>query len=94
MTPRGDFFNGDIMQKPETTSKPTSIQCPALHFSWPAILTAVIIAVRAFQSNAEPMSSWSVSSWIWMTLPMWFPVISGIIILAAMLLVYVWQNSR
>ena len=33
------------------------------------LLTIAIIAIRAFQPNAEPMSQWSAWSWFLMTLP-------------------------
>jgi len=38
-------------------------------------LSAIIIAVRAFQQNAEPMSSWSVWSWFLMLLPVYWPFV-------------------
>lgn len=37
------------------------------------ILTVAIVATRAFQPGSEPMSEWSVSSWMWMTLPLTWP---------------------
>jgi hypothetical protein len=39
------------------------------------ILTIAIIAIRAFQFGAEPMSQWSVWSWFLMTLPVTLPMI-------------------
>jgi hypothetical protein len=39
-------------------------------------LTGAIIAIRAFQPGAEPMSSWSVTSWLWMTLPLTWPFLA------------------
>jgi hypothetical protein len=39
------------------------------------LLTIAIIAIRAFQSGAEPMSDWSVKSWLLMTLPLTWPFI-------------------
>ena len=39
------------------------------------ILTIAIIAIRAFQIGAEPMSQWSAWSWFLMTLPITFPMI-------------------
>ena len=42
---------------------------------WGAMLSAVIIAARAFQPNAEPMSSWSFWSWVLMTLPFTYPLL-------------------
>lgn len=42
---------------------------------WGALLSAVIIAARAFQPNAEPMSSWSFWSWVLMTLPFTYPLL-------------------
>lgn len=42
---------------------------------WPGYaLTAVIIAIRAFQPGAEPMSQWSFLSWVLMTIPALFPL--------------------
>lgn len=37
-------------------------------------LTAAIIAIRAFQPGAEPMSQWSFLSWVFMTIPVLFPI--------------------
>lgn len=37
-------------------------------------LTAAIIAVRAFQPGAEPMSQWSVGSWFLMFIPAMLPL--------------------
>ena len=42
---------------------------------WPGYaLTAAIIAIRAFQPGAEPMSQWSFLSWALMTIPALFPL--------------------
>ena len=42
--------------------------------SWPAVfLSVAIIAVRAFQPNAEPMNQWSALSWFLMLLPTFVP---------------------
>jgi hypothetical protein len=42
--------------------------------SWPStFLTIAIIGIRAFQTNAEPMSQWSAGSWMLMLLPMYLP---------------------
>lgn len=42
-------------------------------------LTIALVAVRAFQNGAEPMSQWSAASWLWMTLPITWPaVLAGI----------------
>lgn len=37
------------------------------------LLTIAIIWLRAAQTNTEPMSQWSISSWILMTMPVWLP---------------------
>lgn len=37
-------------------------------------LTAAIVAIRAFQPGAEPMSQWSFLSWVFMTIPALLPV--------------------
>lgn len=39
------------------------------------LLTVAIIAIRAFQPGAEPMSQWSAWSWFLMTLPVTLPFI-------------------
>ena len=36
-------------------------------------LTAAIVAIRAFQPGAEPMSQWSFLSWAFMTIPALLP---------------------
>lgn len=42
---------------------------------WPGCaLTAAIVAIRAFQPGAEPMSQWSFLSWVLMTIPVLFPL--------------------
>ena len=42
---------------------------------WPGCaLTAAIVAIRAFQPGAEPMSQWSFLSWVFMTIPALLPV--------------------
>ena len=41
---------------------------------WPGCaLTAAIVAIRAFQPGAEPMSQWSFLSWAFMTIPALLP---------------------
>ena len=41
---------------------------------WPGYaLTAAIVAIRAFQPGAEPMSQWSFLSWAFMTIPALLP---------------------
>ena len=41
---------------------------------WGCVLSIAIIAIRAFQPGAEPMSSWSATSWVLMTIPITFPM--------------------
>lgn len=41
---------------------------------WGTILTVAIVAIRAFQPDAEPMSSWTTLSWVWMTIPCLLPL--------------------
>lgn len=41
---------------------------------WGWITTIAIVAIRAFQVNAEPMAAWSVVSWLFMTLPVLWPL--------------------
>lgn len=51
-----------------------SVSIP-LAAGWPGYaLTAVIVAIRAFQPGAEPMSQWSFLSWTLMTIPALFPL--------------------
>lgn len=51
-----------------------SISIP-LAAGWPGYaLTAAIVAIRAFQPGAEPMSQWSFLSWVLMTIPALFPL--------------------
>jgi hypothetical protein len=43
---------------------------------WAGWLASVaIVAIRAFQPGAEPMSEWSALSWALMTLPATWPVL-------------------
>ena len=56
--------------------KSVSIQ---LGGGWPGCaLTAAIVAIRAFQPGAEPMSQWSFLSWALMTIPVLFPLYAWI----------------
>lgn len=59
-----------------------------------ALLSIAIILIRAFQTNAEPMSAWSKMSWIWMTMPWWLPTIIGAIVVVLALIGCVWANTR
>ena len=55
-----------------------SISIP-LGGGWPGCaLTAAIVAIRAFQPGAEPMSQWSFLSWALMTIPVLFPLYAWI----------------
>ena len=57
-----------------------SISIP-LAAGWPGYaLTALIVAIRAFQPGAEPMSQWSFLSWTLMAIPALFPLYMWIII--------------
>ena len=48
--------------------------------SWPStLLTIAIIAIRAFQPEAEPMSAWSAGSWCLMMIPLFLPFIVFIV---------------
>lgn len=38
-----------------------------------SVLTAAIVAVRAFQPNSVPMEEWTFASWLLMTLPVTWP---------------------
>ena len=61
---------------------------------WGIILTSVIVFVRAFQSNAVPISEWSWQSWIWMTIPIWLPIVIGLIAFISVLVFYIWTEVR
>lgn len=49
------------------------------------VLTAVVVAARAFQPNAQPMCDWSWWSWLLMTLPVTMPIA----LMAAWLVLYI-----
>ena len=55
-------------------SKPAAFTLKARWFCY--LLSAVIIAARAFQPNAQPMCSWSWWSWLLMCLPVLAPFIA------------------
>ena len=60
--------------KPNGVSGRKSVSIP-LGGGWPGCaLTAAIVAIRAFQPGAEPMSQWSFLSWVFMTIPVLFPI--------------------
>lgn len=42
--------------------------------NWGAVLSIIIITVRAFSPNASPIELWSGFSWFFMLLPMLFPL--------------------
>lgn len=66
----------------ENTSS-SKLSCNAGCFSWPStMLSIAIIAIRAFQANAEPMSSWSALSWFLMLLPAFASMLVWLIIVA------------
>ena len=44
------------------------------------LLSVAIIAIRAFQPGAEPMSQWSVWSWFLITLPVTLPFIAFLVV--------------
>ena len=77
----------------DSTKKAPVLKFPGTNW-WNGMLTAVIICVRAFQPNAEPMSQWSASSWLWMTLPIWGPAMFGAICAVAFLVMWLWANSK
>lgn len=63
--------------------------------SWPATaFTVLIVAIRAFQPNAEPMSAWSGWSWFLMTLPMTLPVICWFSMLVLAMLAAAFSSSN
>lgn len=49
------------------------------------VMTVLLVAIRAFQPNAEPMSDWSFKSWVMLTLPMLFPlwILAGFLLVKA-----------
>ena len=62
------------------------------------LLTIAIIAIRAFQTGAEPMSEWSAKSWLLMTLPLTWPflvfVAGGCLWLFAALLSAIFSKRK
>ena len=53
--------------------------------SWEGMLLSIaIIAIRAFQANAQPIESWSALSWCLMLVPAVFPLLLWIA------LVFLW----
>ena len=40
-----------------------------------ALLSIAIIAIRALRPEAQPIESWSISSWCLMLLPAFFPIL-------------------
>ena len=61
------------METLNNVSGPRSVSIP-LVAGWPGYaLTAAIVAIRAFQPGAEPMSQWSFLSWAFMTIPALLP---------------------
>ena len=70
--------------KNNSSSNKTSISSGCLN--WPAfILSISLIAIRAFQPGAQPIESWSISSWVLMLLPIIAIVALQIIIFFLML---------
>ena len=64
--------------KPNGVSGRKSVSIP-LGGGWPGCaLTTAIVAIRAFQPGAEPMSQWSFLSWALMTIPVLFPLYAWI----------------
>lgn len=64
------------------TSKNSKMSLNCGCMSWPgAILSIAIIAIRAFQANAEPMSSWSWWSWALMLLPAFMSIMIWLMML-------------
>lgn len=59
-----------------------------------AMLSIAIILIRAFQTNAEPMSAWSKMSWVWMTMPWWLPTAIGVVLLLLASVGWIWVNAR
>jgi len=58
------------------------------------LLTIAIIAIRAFQTNAQPMSTWSAASWVAMTIPVWLPTLLGALVFVGWFALWVWANTR
>lgn len=58
------------------------------------LLTIAIIAIRAFQTNAQPMSTWSAASWVAMTMPVWLPTLLGALVFVGWFALWVWANTR
>lgn len=58
------------------------------------LLTIAIIAIRAFQTNAQPMSTWSAASWVAMTMPVWLPTLLGVMVFIGWFALWVWANTK
>lgn len=64
-----------------------------LSAGWPGYaLTAAIVAIRAFQPGAEPMSQWSLLSWALMTIPALLPLYTWIAL--GSLWLFAWLFAR
>lgn len=65
----GNMETGDDREDGDSVVNRVTLGC-----GWVGpMVTAAIIVARAIQPNAERMSDWSVTSWVWMTLPWFWP---------------------
>lgn len=62
----------ELSKDPKASVSFGCLSCPS------TMLTIAIIAIRAFQHNAEPMSQWSCGSWFLMCLPLVLPAIAWV----------------
>ena len=63
----------------------------AISSGWTGMaMTILLVAIRAFQPNAEQMSDWSFVSWVILTLPMLYPlwIAAGFLLVVAAVLVF------
>lgn len=64
-------------------------------FSWPGVmLSAIIIAIRAFQPNATALENWSACSWFLMLLPAILPFAIWIVVAFLALVAIAFSKDR
>lgn len=74
-------------------------QHPIVEFhitKWNFFATFLLIAICAFQPNADPMGTWSLTTWFWLTLPVFYPwyLIAAFLALKAFVLSVCWAIER
>lgn len=79
------------MSKDELKSKSKSVSFGG---AWGWLLTTAIVLVRGLQPGATPIAEWSVKSWIFMTMPIWLPIVCVIMFFISWALAWLWADSR